>query len=361
MRKLHSLTVLRAIAATSVIFFHVMMPTGHAFGKFGVDIFFVLSGFVIALVMDNPDMTARRFFADRVARIVPLYWLLTFAVFAGTLIVPALFNSTTADVGDLLKSLFFIPYRKGSGHIFPMLFVGWTLNYEMMFYLVSALSLMLLRRHRLLFVTGVILAIFVVAKASGSHGAIAEFYSYDRMLEFPLGFVAYLMWRQRIRISPVVAAAVVAAAFVSMAVVEWNGWGGAPLLCFGIPAFLMVACGLSLESAVGANLPTRTAILVGNASYATYLSHPYCVEAARKLLPKIVPGFDVTTPVGVVLVIVAATATGCVLYGFADRPLHRNARLLMRAAPAMWLRRFGLAQPEHDGAIVAGPGTAERH
>jgi exopolysaccharide production protein ExoZ len=74
-----------------------MTPTGHTFGAFGVDIFFVLSDFVIALVLDNPQLSAQRFLADRIARIVPLYWVLTFGVFAGTLIAPSLFNSTTAN------------------------------------------------------------------------------------------------------------------------------------------------------------------------------------------------------------------------------------------------------------------------
>lgn len=329
MNKQHSLTILRAIAATNVIFFHVMSPTGRAFGEFGVDIFFVLSGFVIALVMDSRGMTAGRFLSDRIARIVPLYWLLTFAVFAGTLVAPALFNSTTADFGNLLKSLFFIPYRKDSGRIFPMLFVGWTLNYEMMFYLISTLSLVLLRRYRLLFISAAILAIYAGAKLFAPNSAIGEFYSYERMFEFPLGFVAYLLWRQGIRMKPFVAAVIVVVAYAWMAFMQWTGQAGPQLLYFGAPSFLIVASSLSLESAVGTSVASRVAILVGNASYATYLSHPYCVEAARKLLPKIVHGFDVTSPVGATLVIVGATAVGCLLYWFADRPLHKGARVLL--------------------------------
>jgi exopolysaccharide production protein ExoZ len=349
MNKLHSLTVLRAIAATTVIFFHTLAPTGHTFGEFGVDIFFVLSGFVIALVLDSPDMTAGRFLADRFARIAPLYWLLTFSVFASTLIAPSLFNSTTANFGNLLKSLLFIPYRKESGQIFPMLFVGWTLNYEMMFYLVAATSLILTRRYRLLFASALIFAIVCALKASGSHGAIATFYSYQRVFEFPLGFVSYWLWRHGIRIIPVVAGCIVAGAYAWMAFVDWHRMADIPLLYYGIPAFLMVIASLSLESKMGSGLLIRGAIFVGNASYAVYLSHPYCVEAARKLLPRAINNFDATAPIGVATIIVVATAVGGILYWFVDRPLHKSARRLLqrlvRTPPLQGTRHAGLNQP----------------
>jgi exopolysaccharide production protein ExoZ len=343
MSKLQSLTVLRAVAATTVIFFHIMSPTGHTFGAFGVDIFFVLSGFVIALVLDSPHITAQRFLADRIARILPLYWVLTFGVFAGTLIAPAVFNSTTANFENLLKSLLFIPYRKESGEIFPMLFVGWTLNYEMMFYGVAAVSLMLTRRHRLLFASALISAIFCAAKASGPHGVIAEFYSYQRMFEFPLGFMAYQLWKLGVRIKPVLAGGIAIAAYASMAYVDWHNLSDCTLLYFGVPAFLLVISSLSLESTMGTGLLTRGAIFVGNASYAIYLSHPYCVEAARKLLPGDIDGFDATAPLEVAAIIIVATTVGAALYGFVDRPLHARARKLLQSVSTIRLRGSRLA------------------
>ena len=346
--KLNSLTVLRAIAATTVIFFHTLAPTGHTFGGFGVDIFFVLSGFVIALVLDSPGITARLFLADRIARIVPLYWLLTFSVFAATLIAPSLFNSTTANLGNLLKSRLFIPYRKESGEIFPMLFVGWTLNYEMMFYAVAAVSLILMRRHRLLFASTLIFAIVCAVRASGSHGALATFYSHERVFEFPLGFTAWWLWKRGIRINPLLAGCMVAGCYAWMAFVDWHQMADSPLLYFGIPAFLMVFGSLSLESMIGSDPLTRGAIFVGNASYAVYLSHPYCVEAARKLLPKAIHGFDVTSPIGVAIIIVVATTVGGMLYWFADRPLHTGARQLLHRllkVPLRGTRHPVLKQP----------------
>jgi len=339
MQKLQSLTVLRAVAATTVIFFHIMSPTAHTFGEFGVDIFFVISGFVIALVLDNPKLTTQRFLADRIARIVPLYWVLTLSVFVGALIAPELLNSTTADFVNLLKSLFFIPYRKESGQIFPMLFVGWTLNYEMLFYVVTAVSLMLLRRHRLLFTSALILAIFCTAKAWNSRDVFTAFYSNQRLFEFPLGFMAYQLWKFGIPIKPPLAGCMAVAAYGWMAYINWHDLSNAPLLYYGLPAFVLIGSTLNLESAMGSGPLTRAAIFIGNASYAIYLSHPYCVEAARKLLPDAIEGFDPTAPLGVVLTMIVATAMGAALYQFVDWPLHRHARRLLHAVPDIRLRR----------------------
>jgi exopolysaccharide production protein ExoZ len=137
------------------------------------------------------------------------------------------------------------------------------------------------------------------------------------------------------------------------------------LLYYGIPAFLMVIGSLSLESKLGAGLLIRSTIFVGNASYAVYLSHPYCVEAARKLLPKAINNFDATAPIGVVTIIVAATAVGGMLYWFVDRPLHKSARRLLPRlveTPLHGTRHAGLNQPvmaTHEGPARTLPGKQD--
>ena len=62
-------------------------------------------------------------------------------MFVLAIFVPEVLNNTTANVDHLIKSLFFIPFDKnGTGH-FPILFLGWTLNFEVIFYFLFALSL----------------------------------------------------------------------------------------------------------------------------------------------------------------------------------------------------------------------------
>ena len=127
---------LRAIAVLSVIFFHAGLDAIPG-GYLGVDIFFVISGFIICFVAD--DRRPAEFMWDRIARVVPLYWLLTLAATAVAFIDPSLFKSTIADPALVLQSLLFIPFVKANLTMQPVLFVGWTLNYEMFFYLVFAL------------------------------------------------------------------------------------------------------------------------------------------------------------------------------------------------------------------------------
>lgn len=74
------------------------------------------------------------FMTNRVVRVAPLYWALTLGIFALAALVPALVGATQADPGKLVKSLLFIPFDKGNGLIQPLLFQGWTLNLEMVFY-----------------------------------------------------------------------------------------------------------------------------------------------------------------------------------------------------------------------------------
>ena len=129
MRRLNSIRILRAVTATTVVVHHVLIQDGRVFGEFRVDVFFVLSGFVIAFALGSGTVGVRDFVVNRLVRIVPLYWLATLLVFFGALLRPDLFNSTTADVSELLKSLFFIPYRKLESVEFSPKFLGLNLPF----------------------------------------------------------------------------------------------------------------------------------------------------------------------------------------------------------------------------------------
>ena len=133
--KIDSIQVLRFFAAFSVMMVHLPV---FEFGIWGVDIFFVISGFIMMYVTENNE---KFFLLKRIFRIVPLYWILTLGVFALAIFVPDVLNNTTANIVHLIKSLFFIPFDKnGTGH-FPILFLGWTLNFEVIFYFLFSLSL----------------------------------------------------------------------------------------------------------------------------------------------------------------------------------------------------------------------------
>src|SRR6266702_793883 len=332
MRRLNSIRILRAVTATTVVVHHVLIQDGRVFGEFRVDVFFVLSGFVIALALEAGTTSVRDFVVSRLVRIVPLYWLATLLVFFGALLRPDLFNSTTANVPELLKSLFFIPYRKESGHMFPMLFVGWTLNYEMLFYAASALALWRFRRHvPLVFaaITLLLATLFLITSLAHSNRALVEFLAYDRLLELPLGIAVWFAWKTGVRIPVALAAPGAVAMYVLMTCIERAWPDVSPVVGLGVPTSLLLLSTLSLEGLVVDSALTRGLLYLGDASYATYLSHPFVVEGMRKLVPKVVHGFDVRSPGGVILATVVASVVGCVVYRYVDKPLQRAMRRLI--------------------------------
>ncbi len=149
------LQVLRVMAAVLVLIthsgFYVSERLDHSFkywetGAAGVDLFFVISGFVmvyssVKLIGDRRGWLV--FSQRRIIRIVPMYWLATTVklvvmVLAGEFVLHARFSLL-----DTSMSYLFLPTRNSDGNLFPLLGVGWTLNFEMLFYLLFAVALFL--------------------------------------------------------------------------------------------------------------------------------------------------------------------------------------------------------------------------
>jgi exopolysaccharide production protein ExoZ len=325
MANIRSLTALRAIAASTVVYFHIMSPTGHAFGEFGVDIFFVISGFVIAMVVNTKGQSPAPFLASRIARIAPLYWTLTVLVLGIAIARPNLLNSSTGNLSDFLMSLFFIPYRKANGLIHPLLFVGWTLNYELAFYLIASLSLFA-KKNKTLIVSTLVFTVFAGCRISGDSSTAVVFFSSERLLEFVMGMCAWEIFRRGPRISPLLAATTMITLYAMMASFELNHITFSPLIRNGIPSFMIVILATSLESWFSNGWLTRLITFVGDASYATYLSHPYVVEGLRRVLPIMSHGTAITSPAGTILTVTFALMVGSVLYICVDKPMHAAAR-----------------------------------
>lgn len=141
---------LRGVAALMVVWHHargqlpglsLLLPNG--FGAHGVDLFFAISGFIMVLTTEGKATTPWQFFKRRVVRVVPLYWLVTFTLVALILVAPNLLTTVKPTPDTTLMSLLFIPHLSAGnpGMAWPILVPGWTLNYEMFFYALFALSL----------------------------------------------------------------------------------------------------------------------------------------------------------------------------------------------------------------------------
>jgi exopolysaccharide production protein ExoZ len=139
MRQIVSIQYLRGIAALLVVFYHsaeslVGVPLDGAvhalaWGASGVDIFFVISGFIMWSSTAHRPLGVAAFWKARATRIVPLYWIFTFIYLIW--LAARSPNSVTFDYGEIIKSLFFVPFTNSfAGTSVPIVGAGWTLNYE---------------------------------------------------------------------------------------------------------------------------------------------------------------------------------------------------------------------------------------
>jgi exopolysaccharide production protein ExoZ len=172
MKQIISVQYLRAIAATGVVFHHALGPpyinSGLAapttIGEAGVDLFFVISGFIIWVTTRGPDLSPADFVQHRIVRIVPLYWMCTFAYLALEL---AGRKTEAISISALVRSLLFIPTYDPAlaQRISAFYFLGWTLMYEMFFYALFAVVLTLPRPRQLVSVVAALLCL----SALGEH------------------------------------------------------------------------------------------------------------------------------------------------------------------------------------------------
>ena len=335
---IHNVQALRALAALLVVFVHIdklLAVVGmRPFGYGGVDIFFVISGFIMVHTTMHRDVTPWSFLANRIARIAPIYWTITIVVFITALAAPTLLQATKANWTELFKSLAFIPFRKSNGLIQPVLFVGWTLNYEMFFYALFAVGLS--ARDKKFGAAAVILGLVCLVAwglVEQPEGVIASFYTASIMLEFALGMLICLTHR---RISshastPLkIAAVVLLLAGVSGAVLLPLGLPKAPsLLVSGLPATLVLGCAVALER-WGWAVTTPCWLLFGNASYSIYLTHPFVTQ----IVQKIVGHMELNALVAVALIAVTLASVcvvGVMAHYILERPLSNALRRLVAA------------------------------
>ncbi|HEY7809845.1 MAG TPA: acyltransferase [Allosphingosinicella sp.] len=304
--KLASIQYLRAFAALGVVAFHAANAAGFAFpdGAYGVDIFFVISGFVMVWI-SSAATSPSDFLRGRIRRIVPLYWVVTLTWMAAITLSLAYFPF---GPGGLASSFLFIPYgAAGEGrHYFPIVQVGWTLNYEMMFYAIFAATLLLRRSFQLLALTAVLVALAAAGLVLKPSTAPWEFWTNPIILHFLAGaWLAAALRPEQAGVPRWLACFVLVALFVLEL----------PLRV----ALLLV--GVALIADFASRMPRFAPLLrVGNASYSLYLWHPLAIAGLMALIK------NSAAPAWLIFVacIAVSGVAGLVGYKLLEQPLLRR-------------------------------------
>ncbi len=287
---LHNIQFLRGIAALMVVGVHLKYPwcAGAATGHFGVDIFFVISGFIMSHICAH---SPSHFLLRRVIRVVPFYWAATIAVFILALVAPEFLRSTKPNLINLAKSLFFIPYQKENGMIQPMVFLGWTLNYEMYFYVLTAIGLKVWSKWATVVAVGLMSLVQLGIKASGCQSPVCTFYSSGIIYEFAFGvLIFHAITRLPKPASPrnmwlwglLSVVALVSGIVAERLMPNLNG----RFVFLGLPAMVLVTSAIFLEGSA-ISLRVRRWEVFGDSSYMLYLSHPYVLDALRQCFAKV--------------------------------------------------------------------------
>ena len=331
MNRLYGIQYLRAFAALAVVVFHAAERTGghFAIGAAGVDVFFVISGFIMWVLSQRKPTTPARFLRDRLERIAPVYWIATGVMVAGAL--AGLFPNMKLTLGHVFGSLSFVPHRSPSnGEIWPVLVQGWTLNYEMFFYAIFAGCLLLPLRMRLAALASVFvgLAGFGLIRTSGN--PVFATYTDPIILEFLIGAFIGKLWLEGKIPSPAIGAALIVVSLLGFAVVGVTYIGFGPL-AFGPLAAALLIGALALEKR-GAVRRIRPLAYLGDSSYSIYLWHTMAISVVAKLAPML----GIPAAPAMFLAVAGGVAVGVGAYEMLEKPIGAAYKGFRRSDHTKW-------------------------
>jgi exopolysaccharide production protein ExoZ len=343
-----SIQVLRAVAVLVVTICHAeyeisrigrlpsVMPSTSLEGLagFGVQLFFVISGFVMVYATEPLFGTKRGpliFFERRLVRIVPLYWIVTTFYLALTLLVAGFGKGYPSSF--VIASYLFIPAARPDGIIEPLVGQGWSLNYEMLFYFVFALTVLNARRVSVSIVTAVLIAAVVIGQMAHPLPFVVSVWTAPLLLYFVFGMWIGLAYREGLTLTPVQGLALISAGLILLFIQTcWTPESSIfGLICWTIPALIVAGSSLPRLSLSG---PFWTPLMVvGAASYALYLFHAVPIRGLLYLARW--NGFDIGRAPGAYLctTVLISIALAIAIYYRVERPLLRALRWRSHTPP----------------------------
>ncbi|MDB5408461.1 MAG: acyltransferase [Rhodospirillales bacterium] len=331
----------RGVAAILVVAFHaagaissprfggtIDIGRYFAFARNGVDIFFVLSGFIISYAhaadIGRPARL-RRYLGRRFVRIFPPYWAVCALIIPIYLLVPSLGDGDVRSFPFILQSVLLVPMPYHAS----LIGVAWSLSYELLFYAIFAVAIWSRVLGTVVFALW-LAGIIVCAWLQPSEFALSFVFDL-RNLEFFFGIAVAAIARRsavdaRIWVTGVALFAVLGAleAYAPPVHFLWYGFAGA-----------LIVLGLAGRDRMAPAGVGRVALLFGAASYAIYLVHYFAISAVARIVLPLAPGIigGVMLPVVLLILISSGVAAGLVFHVFVERPAVLLGRRLLGDSP----------------------------
>jgi exopolysaccharide production protein ExoZ len=324
-REVVSVQYLRGLAAMLVVTWHAqgqMGLTETTFFQGGIEVFFLISGYIMWMTTAARNMTPKDFALRRIARVIPLYWALTTVVVLMLIFAPRFAQHTRFDLAHIIASYLFIPWPNpapGAG-LKPLIIPGWTLNYEVFFYVVFGLSLFLPRKWRGWVLFGILAVLTSAAPFSSHLPFVAAFYASPLVVDFGIGVLIAMAIERTTEKQARYGIRFFVAGCILMIIGGSLMDHDADFRLFWVtpPAVLIVGGAALWESRFKVvNLPILHAI--GNASYSLYLIHPLLLSVMAQLWKRYLPGAP--PEIFVIVALAGMCAGGLVLYQLVEKPL----------------------------------------
>ncbi len=344
---LYSLQLLRAVAVILVVFSHirhkqdVAAPLGtqwldwFSIGEYGVDIFFVISGFIIAYISPEGRRNALEvlnFMMRRIIRIMPLYYTVTLIALAVWLVRPEMVNSSAPEMTVILPSFFLWPTE--GRFLFQ---TGWTLSYEMYFYFLFGLTLFLgALQYRVL---ASYLALSILA------GVLLEFrqpvlalVTNHHLAEFLAGYVFFRLASGQIGQQVGLGLGLIAAGTaLIISHILMPGSVLAPLYHWGIPAMMLVFGFLLSEGTF--KIPALL-LKTGDSSYSIYLTHALVLPVLTKAWYMFAPQTAASNFGFIIYALASTLVIGFISYRFYETPVGKTLN-------GWWKKKYlAMSQPK---------------
>jgi exopolysaccharide production protein ExoZ len=282
-KELLGVQYLRGVAVVLVVIHHLYTDEIRylfipQLGDFGVDIFFVISGFIMWHTTAQTRISVIEFWRHRIVRIVPLYWIFLSIVVAVALLAPQDLKSTVITPENAVKSFFFIPhFHVVQKIIAPILIPGWSLNYEMYFYFLFGVALLVPSRPlRATLLTVLLLGLVMLGFVVQPKGPIAVTYTNPELLKFLDGIILAILYRSNRLNGTILGSALLLIGILSHSISVSGNYNLFENFV-GLSSTAVVAGVLALEPVLRRS-PSILLHTVGNASYSIYLSHLFFVR-----------------------------------------------------------------------------------